>query len=67
MKNKLLNAAATVLTIAVLAAWVFTFIYQPLIEGKWLAVMTMIAAVALWAVLKEAARRKAERIDYRRR
>lgn len=67
MKKTLLNAAAAVLTIALLAAWAFTFIYEPLVAGKWLAVITVIALVAFWAALKAAARRKAESIDYRRR
>jgi hypothetical protein len=67
VKNRLLNAAAAVLTIAVLAVWAFTFIYEPLVAGKWLAVITVIGLVAFWAALKEAARRKAESIDYRRR
>jgi hypothetical protein len=67
MKNRLLNAAAVALTIAVLAAWAFTFIYEPLVSGRWLALITGIALVSTLAALKEAARRKAESIDYRRR
>jgi hypothetical protein len=55
------------LIIAVLAAWAYTFIIAPLVAGKWLAVITLIALVAFWAALKVAARRKAESIDYRRR
>ena len=67
MRNRLLNGAAALLIIAVLAAWAYTFIVAPLVAGKWLAVITLIALVAFWAALKEAARRKAESIDYRRR
>jgi len=67
MNYRLLTAVAAVLTVAVLAAWGFTFIYEPLVAGKWLAALTVIALVAFWAALKEAARRKAESIDYRRR
>ena len=63
---KLLSVAAAILVVAVLAVWAYSFIVQPLVEGKWLAVMVFVAGCFIWAALREVARRKAESIDYRR-
>lgn len=63
--SKLLNAAAAVLVVAVIALWGYTFVYEPLVAGKWLTVMLFVAACLFWIALREAARRKAESIDYR--
>jgi zinc transporter ZupT len=63
---KLLNVAGAIMVVAVLAVWAYSFIVQPLIEGKWLAVMVFVAGCFFWAALREVARRKAESTDYRR-
>jgi len=60
----LLTAAAVVLFAAVIGLWGYAFIYQPLIQGRWLFVISVVAAGLFWTGLKEAARRKAESIDY---
>lgn len=52
-------------TVAVL--WIYDFIYQPLVEGRWLWVATFVAAALFWMSLRSAAQRKADNIDYRRR
>jgi len=64
--SKLLTPAAVVLFVVVLCSWIYSFIYQPLIQGRWLFVISVLGAGLFWAALKEAARRKAESIDYRR-
>jgi len=60
----LLTAAAVVLFAAVIGLWGYAFIYQPLIQGRWQFVISVVAAGLFWTGLKEAARRKAESIDY---
>ena len=64
--TKLLNVAGTIMVVAVLVVWAYSFIVQPLVEGKWLAVMVFVADCFFWAALREVARRRAESIDYRR-
>jgi hypothetical protein len=64
--TKLLNVAGTIMVVAVLVVWAYSFIVQPLVEGKWLAVMVFVAGCFFWAALREVARRRAESIDYRR-
>ena len=66
-RAKLLNGAAVVLLMSAIALWGYAFIYEPLVRGRWLFVGTILAGVLFWAGLKEAARRKAESIDYSRR
>lgn len=64
LMGKSLNLAAAILVVAVVIAWAYSFIVQPIVEGKWLAVMAFLAACLFWAALRETARRKAESIDY---
>ena len=64
--TRLLNAGAILLVAAVIAAWTYVMIYAPVAAGKWLWVLSLIAAGLCWTALKAAARRRAESIDYRR-
>ena len=63
--SNLLTVAAVVLFAGVIGLWGYAFVYQPLVQGRWLFVFSVVAASLFWAALKEAARRKAESIDYR--
>jgi hypothetical protein len=60
----LLTVGAVVLFAAVIGLWGYAFVYRPLVEGRWLFVISVVAAGLFWTGLKEAARRKAESIDY---
>jgi hypothetical protein len=46
--------------------WLYAFVYQPLVAGRWLWVATFVAATLFWMALRSAAQRKADSIDYRR-
>jgi uncharacterized membrane protein len=67
LSPNVLNAVAAVLLLVVIALWGYAFVFEPLMAGKWLTVILFVAACLFWIALKEAARRKAESIDYRRR
>lgn len=60
----LLTVIGAVLFAGVIGLWGYTFIYQPLVQGRWLFVVSIVAGGLFWTGLKEAARRKAEGIDY---
>jgi hypothetical protein len=66
MTRAKLKAAAAVLLVAATALWSYAFIYEPLVQGRWLFAVSLVAAALFWAGLRETARRKAESIDYRR-
>ena len=63
---KLLNVAVAVLVATMAALSSYVLIYEPLVRGRWLYVLTLLAASVFWAALRGAARRKADSIDYRR-
>ena len=65
--DKLLTIAAAILFALVFGLWTFWFVYRPIVEGRWLFVISIVGGGFFWAALKEVARRKAESIDYRRR
>lgn len=60
----LLTVVAVVLFASVIGLWGYAFVYQPLVQGRWLFVISVVAGGLFWTGLKETARRKAESIDY---
>ena len=61
----LLTASAVVLLVGVIGLWAYEFVYEPLVQGRWLFIASVVAAGLFWTAVKGAARRKAESIDYR--
>jgi hypothetical protein len=54
-----------VLLVGVIGLWAYEFVYEPLVQGRWLFIASVVAAGLFWTAVKGAARRKAESIDYR--
>ena len=63
----LVTVAAVILFVGVIGLWAYSFVYEPLVQGRWLFVLSVVAGALFWTALNEAARRKAESIDYRSR
>jgi len=62
--GEVLKIAAVILFAGVTGLWGYAFLYEPLVQGRWLFVVSVVAVGLLWTALKEAARRKAESVDY---
>jgi len=60
------KAIAIIIMATLASAWVYNFIFAPLVEGRWLWVATFVAATLFWLAVRSAAQHKAHSVDYRR-
>jgi hypothetical protein len=63
--TKVLNVATGIMLVSSTVVWAYQSVYEPLVDGRWARALLVVAGCLLVCGIIEAARRRADRIDYR--